>query len=192
MILYGCDCLPDRTVPGLGLPAFRPPIDRPADIVLFETRRCVSVEGYAERSYRRGYVHGFRWASFIRARLSWLKSLLDDALDEHRGDLRRWERRAKDGVFHGHETPPLVVRLSLCVYCEKEAEQLDHLIPRSRGGCSCPENLRPVCRRCNLAKGAQDLRTWQGGRFADLLKETHVHRVRIVPAVKPEAEVTSA
>ena len=40
-----------------------------------------------------------------------------------------------------------------CQYCGKSAENLDHVLPRSRGGAHTWENVVACCRRCNLRKG---------------------------------------
>lgn len=42
---------------------------------------------------------------------------------------------------------------SKCVECGSEASlTIDHHIPKSRGGCSCIENLRTMCVVCNRKK----------------------------------------
>lgn len=40
-----------------------------------------------------------------------------------------------------------------CQYCGTKAENLDHVVPRSRGGSHTWENVVASCRRCNLRKG---------------------------------------
>jgi 5-methylcytosine-specific restriction endonuclease McrA len=40
-----------------------------------------------------------------------------------------------------------------CQYCGAAAENLDHVIPRSRGGEHIWENVVAACRRCNARKG---------------------------------------
>jgi 5-methylcytosine-specific restriction endonuclease McrA len=40
-----------------------------------------------------------------------------------------------------------------CQYCGVGAENLDHVLPRSRGGTHTWENVVAACRRCNLRKG---------------------------------------
>lgn len=39
-----------------------------------------------------------------------------------------------------------------CYVCQGEANEVDHLLPISRGGEDSYENLAAICRRCNLAK----------------------------------------
>jgi len=40
-----------------------------------------------------------------------------------------------------------------CQYCAGPAENLDHIVPRSRGGSHTWENVVAACRRCNSRKG---------------------------------------
>jgi len=53
-----------------------------------------------------------------------------------------------------------------CAYCGKEFndnklwEQIDHVIPLSRGGLNIPANLRPACKHCNCSKGKKLLSEW--------------------------------
>ncbi len=42
---------------------------------------------------------------------------------------------------------------SKCQYCGSQAENLDHVVPRSRGGTHTWENVVAACRRCNTRKG---------------------------------------
>lgn len=39
-----------------------------------------------------------------------------------------------------------------CQYCGATAENIDHIIPRSRGGAHSWENVVASCKRCNTAK----------------------------------------
>jgi 5-methylcytosine-specific restriction endonuclease McrA len=41
---------------------------------------------------------------------------------------------------------------SACQYCGSAAENLDHVVPRSRGGQHVWENVVAACRRCNAKK----------------------------------------
>jgi 5-methylcytosine-specific restriction endonuclease McrA len=40
-----------------------------------------------------------------------------------------------------------------CQYCSRPAENLDHVLPRSRGGDHAWENVVAACRPCNARKG---------------------------------------
>jgi 5-methylcytosine-specific restriction endonuclease McrA len=44
-----------------------------------------------------------------------------------------------------------------CVYCDRQAECIDHVKPRSRGGEHVWENVVACCRSCNLHKGDREL-----------------------------------
>lgn len=50
----------------------------------------------------------------------------------------------------------LLARRDVCAMCGDYPKEfhLDHIIPRSRGGSSRPENLQWLCVPCNTAKGA--------------------------------------
>lgn len=39
-----------------------------------------------------------------------------------------------------------------CQYCGRDADSIDHVTPRSRGGQHTWENVVAACRRCNLGK----------------------------------------
>lgn len=53
-----------------------------------------------------------------------------------------------------------------CAYCGGPFEDLDHVIPLSRGGSKRPANLRPACRHCNRSKGTKMLKEWMSSRRA--------------------------
>ena len=42
-----------------------------------------------------------------------------------------------------------------CYMCGGEANEVDHILPRSRNGSDEPENLAAACRRCNNAKSGK-------------------------------------
>ena len=58
-----------------------------------------------------------------------------------------------------HHTRVAVTRRSVfvrdghrCQYCGAQAENIDHIVPRSRGGTHSWENVVACCRRCNTRK----------------------------------------
>lgn len=50
---------------------------------------------------------------------------------------------------------------SQCVYCGSDASQVDHQMPRARGGSDDISNLVPACAPCNRAKGMMTLEEWR-------------------------------
>jgi len=40
-----------------------------------------------------------------------------------------------------------------CVYCEDRGEEIEHIIPKSKGGTNSVRNLTLSCRKCNIEKG---------------------------------------
>jgi uncharacterized protein (TIGR02646 family) len=52
------------------------------------------------------------------------------------------------------------VQKGFCAYCQREITfeeaTLDHVRPKSRGGCSGYENLVVTCQPCNTTKGGND------------------------------------
>ena len=55
-----------------------------------------------------------------------------------------------------------------CIYCGvhagKAKMQIDHVVPRSKGGTNSLNNLVLSCHECNQAKGSQDVQTYLKGR----------------------------
>lgn len=47
-----------------------------------------------------------------------------------------------------------------CCYCGREANTLDHLVPKALGGGNNRGNLAACCTRCNLSKGSKSLEGW--------------------------------
>ena len=45
----------------------------------------------------------------------------------------------------------------ICQYCGEDATQVDHVIPRSRGGGHELDNLLACCAKCNTLKGISSL-----------------------------------
>ena len=55
-----------------------------------------------------------------------------------------------------------------CIYCGKNSESIDHILPRSKGGLSITENCVPACLSCNGCKSDNDAFEWyRKQRFYD-------------------------
>jgi len=47
-----------------------------------------------------------------------------------------------------------------CVYCGSKGEEIEHIIPKSKGGTNSVQNLTLSCRRCNIEKGNLSLKSF--------------------------------
>ncbi len=55
-----------------------------------------------------------------------------------------------------------------CIYCGKNSESIDHVLPRSKGGLSITENCVPACLSCNGSKTDNNAFEWyRKQRFYD-------------------------
>lgn len=50
----------------------------------------------------------------------------------------------------------------VCTYCQAPAEEIDHILPISKGGTGERDNLTPCCRSCNSRKGNRYLADFLG------------------------------
>ncbi|MHA1712702.1 MAG: HNH endonuclease [Candidatus Ranarchaeia archaeon] len=100
------------------------------DLIYWQYAKIISASaGFGKRNYR-----------FIMDRFKKLQS----------GEIK-WSSSIREWVRE-HETP------RRCIYCGAEtALTVDHMIPLSRGGPDCPDNVVRVCGRCNSSKGDKRL-----------------------------------
>lgn len=54
-----------------------------------------------------------------------------------------------------------------CTYCGVPATEVDHIVPRSRGGGLDDDNLTPACFECNNQKRDSTPAEWGASRVAD-------------------------
>jgi hypothetical protein len=47
-----------------------------------------------------------------------------------------------------------------CRYCRSRATEVDHFVPRAKGGLSSPQNLVAACQTCNRSKGKKTYTEW--------------------------------
>jgi 5-methylcytosine-specific restriction endonuclease McrA len=67
---------------------------------------------------------------------------------------------------------------SRCQYCGSAAENLDHVIPRSKGGSHTWENVVAACRRCNTRK--EDRLPHEAGMVLRATPVAPRHRVQLL------------
>ncbi len=118
-----------------------------------------------------------RWATWYEAARLYARDLviwtLGDPVITLRGGYSRQRERISELDIHGivacrgkiflreGVTPPvsnpaLFARDGeMCMYCGVETRELtrDHLVPKSRGGVDCWENVVAACYKCNHRKG---------------------------------------
>lgn len=110
----------------------------------------------SEFNYRRGYLDGFYAAiQSLEVLGRFGKPKIREILEAHwYGELAKWSINDLDKVV----LPPGC--FTNCAYCGAPAEQIDHIIPRSRGGTDALENLAPACAACNLSKRDRTPEEW--------------------------------
>ena len=52
-----------------------------------------------------------------------------------------------------------------CVYCERPAKDIDHVLPITKGGMHHILNMVACCKSCNSSKGDRTPDEWQSHRF---------------------------
>lgn len=67
---------------------------------------------------------------------------------------------------------------SKCQYCGSAAENLDHVIPRSKGGPHTWENVVAACRRCNTRK--EDRLPHEAGMVLRTTPQAPRHRIQLL------------
>ena len=71
------------------------------------------------------------------------------------------------GSLHGYEVRQYLYEKfgHRCVYCgnEPDAIELDHVVPRSKGGSDRVSNLVPSCHKCNQRKGNRSIEDFLAG-----------------------------
>lgn len=83
----------------------------------------------------------------------------------------------QQGTLHGREIREYLLELTKrkCAYCAKDKVRLEveHIVPKAKGGSSRPDNLTMACRPCNQKKGnlvGAELEAKLGSEFAKKVK----------------------
>jgi hypothetical protein len=109
--------------------------------ILYEYAKLISRSAY--NSLQRGFI------------TDRFKKLRDGEITIS-GTMRDWERE--------QELP------KQCVFCSAIVDlTTDHLIPRSRGGEDCADNVVLACQPCNTSRGDKGVFEWLGLREKDRL-----------------------
>ena len=113
--------------------------------------------------------------------------ILRPSIQQYWGGYESFQYEAENDIeFHNYasvcirkikkETIPLSLRFKIlqrdnfkCQYCGRSAKdgailEIDHIVPKSKGGTDDPENLITACRECNRGKGNKILKEGINGR----------------------------
>ena len=81
-------------------------------------------------------------------------------VDYQQGSL--YQKKLRDFVFSRSN--------GKCSYCGKQAQEIDHIVPRSKGGTDSVNNLTATCRSCNEKKSNLTLKA-----FGKLMNKDYSH-----------------
>lgn len=75
----------------------------------------------------------------------------------HRAAVHRQTARKKSQLGPNPPTAKYLKELlsKKCAYCDKPSEQIDHIIPISKGGLHDISNVIGACKKCNQKKAAK-------------------------------------
>jgi 5-methylcytosine-specific restriction endonuclease McrA len=114
------------------------------------------------------------------ARLSRLCRITEISLERVKFDMQLLENPEISGVEYqqgtlaGYETREYLLQKwgRQCTYCGKEniPLQVEHIVPRAKGGSNRVSNLCLACEKCNTAKGTKDILDWLSKK-PDLLRK---------------------
>ena len=74
-----------------------------------------------------------------------------------------------------------------CSYCGKQAQEIDHIVPRSKGGTNSVDNLTATCRSCNERKSNLSLKEFGklvGKDFSKIEPKTLLKHASIVQSAR--------
>jgi len=96
---------------------------------------------------------------------SWYHNNLERARNQSKASshrTREWARINGNNTLSFKQIEELLARHPYCEYCGKVEVKLtiDHIIPLSRAGQNCINNVTIACESCNLSKGAKLLSEW--------------------------------
>ena len=87
-------------------------------------------------------------------------------------DTKLYGSDYQQGTLYQTELKPYLFKKhnGRCVYCGSKAEEIEHVIPKSKGGTDSPYNLVIACRKCNELKGKLSLK-----EFGKLMNKDFSH-----------------
>jgi len=120
---------------------------------------CKACQKVHDAAYNKEYYKEHREET--RARQKEYRQTAEGKAVCHKAESKH--RARKRGATVGPVDVAAVYELSghACIYCGATKDlTLDHIVPLSRGGPHCQENLVVACRSCNSSKGDKPLVQW--------------------------------
>jgi len=110
------------------------------------------------REHQRKSWHKNREKNLARQKLYQLNNL--DKFSDY--ERTRRVRKLNNETYKISKKDMRRIKTSSCSSCgSKNLIQIDHIIPVSRGGSHGIGNLQPLCKSCNISKGARFIMEWR-------------------------------
>ena len=132
--------------------------EKPLPVEKISVQRLVGARTKEERDAVSSILDEF----FVLKDDGWHNNRCDSEIEKnHKKQAELKDLRERD-EYRKHRDFVLNRDGHTCVYCGATdvALQLDHVIPRCRGGNDSPENLAACCKPCNTSKGAKTPEEW--------------------------------
>ena len=133
--------------------------ERPIPLNLSEAFRLCRAKTAREKSVVESVLREF----FICTSDGWINHRCEAEIAKHKKKMAILHELRHRESYRQYRDLVLERDGFACVYCGCEGGnlQLDHVIPRSRGGADTPDNLVAACRSCNASKGAKTPQEWR-------------------------------
>jgi 5-methylcytosine-specific restriction endonuclease McrA len=157
-------------IPNLDDPTFQPLCKRCASCKRFRAPNmfedspdctiCRSSDWYGKKTYiqasRNRMIRDWQKRNKDKVRANAKKqSIKNRATYKRNLAIRLWREATADGEYTIEEWLALIAQHGYaCVACkERKPLTADHVVPLSQGGANTIDNIQPLCRSCNSAKG---------------------------------------
>ena len=87
-------------------------------------------------------------------------------------EIKLWDNDYQQGNLYNKNLREFIFNKTKgrCSYCGEKAEEIDHVVPRAKGGTNSTYNLIPACRSCNEKKSNLSLK-----EFGKLMNKDYSH-----------------
>lgn len=99
------------------------------------------------------------------------------------GDKQREQTRNRVKRYRERQKMRAGVDKRECAYCGKYATEIDHLVPKSKGGNDAQLNLVNACKKCNLSKGNKSIDEFLNFSINDIYLDVDHDLVRDNPKI---------